>query len=384
MFFLLVLLILAIDAKAQYQKMTISKSDNSALKIVQIDYREFSTIVHFQYTSRGTCYVCLNDGIFIQNDTNMEQKFHLLNSFNMPLCDNKVYLDRGGLDHNFSLEFEKIPPSVNKFSILGSPVGGANFYNIEIDTLVKENNFLDITTFVNNTPAMEYGMIYKDGSPISYYTHKGITVAVLLSVDNTYGNYYQANILIQNLSGKKFNFDPRMIQAKMTKSKVTSNLKVYTFDEYISRVNNRQMWNAAAISFSENLAASNAGYSSSSTHTTIHGNSTSFGSAYGYYGNTYCTSYGSSYSYGSAYIKSNSTTYNGSDAYMAQQNANANVANYQMQQYQIKQSLSEGYLKLNTIMNETEYLGYVKIAYKKADNLQITIPVNGINFIFNW
>ncbi len=112
------------------------------------------------------------------------------------------------------------------------------------------------------------------------------------------------------------------------------------------------------------------------------GSSNSFGSAYGYNGNTYSSVYGSTYSYGSANGTSQTKKYNGAEAYAAQQNASSNIANYQNQQYQIKNSLSEGYLKQNTLMNETEYIGYVNIVYKKTDRLIINIPINGESYVF--
>ena len=33
-------------------------------------------------------------------------------------------------------------------------------------------------------------------------------------------------------------------------------------------------------------------------------------------------------------------------------------------------------------MNETEYLGYVNIQYKKTDRIQISVPINGKTYTF--
>jgi len=152
----------------------------------------------------------------------------------------------------------------------------------------------------------------------------------------------------------------------------------------MKKVQNRQAWNSFAIAFSESMAASNAGYSSSTTNTSVYGSSNSYGSASGYVGNTYGSVYGSSSTYSTAYGRSTTNSYNGAAAYAAQQNANNNISNYQGQQFQIKKTLSEGYLKLNTIPNQTEYIGYLNIDYKKVDHLYLNIPLNGIIYKFIW
>ena len=95
------------------------------------------------------------------------------------------------------------------------------------------------------------------------------------------------------------------------------------------------------------------------------------GSVYGNSNTTYST-YGTSYS----------RAYDGAAAYAAQQNANRNIANFTGQQYEVKNQISQGYAKIHTINNETEYLGYVNVKYKKADSLTLTIPFNGTDFIF--
>lgn len=225
---------------------------------------------------------------------------------------------------------------------------------------------------------------YKDDKTFQYYVHNGISVTMHLSIEKTYGKYYVAYVSIENLTGKSFDFNPTSISALLIKNEVITYGDVLSANEYMRKVNNRQAWNAALVAFGESYSANQAGYSSSSTTSSTSGYSNSYGSATGYYGNTYGSVYGSSSTYGTATTRSNTQSYNGAANYAAQQNARRNINNYQNQQYQIKSVLNEGYLKLNTIFNEQRIIGQINIKYKRADEIKVTIPVNGTNYDFWW
>jgi len=47
------------------------------------------------------------------------------------------------------------------------------------------------------------------------------------------------------------------------------------------------------------------------------------------------------------------------------------------QQYNIKQTISEGYLKINTLFPNTRLVGFVNIKKEDADHIILNIPVNG-------
>jgi hypothetical protein len=338
-----------------------------------------------RYTNKSAVgnVIYINDNFYLKdNETN--KKYKLLNSFNLPLGNNNKYAVLEDLNQviNFTLEFEKVPETVHNIDLIEDLKGnGFNFFGVEINKQEKEKGFLDISSFVQSTPIKEMGFYYKDGGVVEYYKENGLRVAFSLSYDNSYGHYYQANVLVENLTGKDINFDPSDILAKVDTKKGTD-IQVLTYAEFMKKVKRRQNWNAFAVAFSEGMAASNAGYSSSTTQSSVSGSVNSFGSAYGYSGNTYSSAYGSSYSYGTAYGTSTTQNYNANAAYLAQQNANKNIADYQNQQYKIRKTLSEGYMKLNTIMNETEYIGYINIEYKKTDRILITIPINGKSYSF--
>tara|TARA_Y100000994_G_scaffold240708_1_gene235707 strand:- start:523 stop:1725 length:1203 start_codon:yes stop_codon:yes gene_type:complete len=395
--YLLIALSLCISSTiwAQYD---VSYDNNQAqgVDIVQIDVKETSTLVHFRYTNNNTSPICINEDSYIQNPATYK-KYNLLNSINLPLCENKHQFDTNNQIHHFTLEFEKTPLELNNFSIIEED--GWNIENITID-YSSTNEQIDVSSFVDITPLKETGYYLKDGNTIMYTIFKGITVEVLLSSNNSYGKYWQVDISIKNLSGKSFNFYPSEITAKIYKENKKSNddflileADVLTYDEYMKIVNRRQNWNTAMVALGESMAANNAGHSSStsrsSTRSYSNTNSSAYGSLRDNYGNSVSGSiYGNSSTYGSSYTTKYAKSYSGADAYWAQQNASQNIANYQSKQYSVKNTLSEGYLKANTLNNETEYIGYINIKssgqYKNAKHIGIIIPINGHNFVFSW
>lgn len=377
-------LLISTNLFAQFKTISIKKSDVPQLKIVQIDFREFSTFISFQLINMTAgSWACINDNVYII-DNSTSKKYKLLNSINLPICDKKQILDELYQKHNFILEFEKIPETINDFDIIENAEGGFNFNGISIDTSKREKDFIDISSFTKETPVKEYGYFYKDGSPVLYYKHNGLMIAVMLTLDNTYGTYYQPNILIQNLTGKDINFDPTLITAKTVKKGETTEAKVLTYQEYMKKVKSRQAWNSFAVALSESTAASKAGYSSSSTQNITRNYSNSYGSASGYVGNTYGSIYGNSTTYSTSYGSSTTKSYNAAAAYAAQQNANNNIASNEEQQFQIRKTISEGYMKLNTIFNGSEFVGYVNILYNKAERLHLIIPMNETFYTFIW
>lgn len=375
----------ALNVVSQYNEINFKKTDVPSLSIKQIDNYEETTVIHFQYVnSRSLGWICANEDFYLK-DTETYKKYKLLSTYNIPICDKVHVFDEVDQLHNFSLEFEKIPITVKEFDIIETiDDGGLNIYGVSIDTSFSASNYIDIEDFTSDTPVKEFGTYYIDGTPMLYYKNDGITVTAFLYFNKDYGKYYQVHFMIENLSGREFNIDPNAITYKMFKNDEVIDGDVLSYNDYMKKVKNRQAWAAVAVAFGESMAASDAGYSSSTTSSSTYGQSNTYGSASGYVGNTYGSVYGSTSTYTSSYGTSRTNSYNGAAAYAAQQNANKNVANYQNQQFQIKKTLSDGYAKLNTIFNETQYQGYVNINYKKVDHLQFIIPINGVNYSFVW
>lgn len=381
------MLVASTNIYAQYNIVECEKQP-SPLQIVQIDYTGISTLVFIKYTNKESGWINIGDKTHLK-DPKTDKIYYMLNSINIPLSDEgepKVHiLDKADQVHYFCLEFEKLPETVEKFNLIEEETNpnAFNFFGVTIHK-DKKTEFINIDDFIKSTPVKEYGYSLKDGNLIYYYKHKGMSISMTLFRDNSYGDYYQAWINIQNFTGKNLLLAPNRITAKsfMKKAEEMKDLKILSYEEYMKKVQRKQNWQNFAVAFSNGLAASNAGYSYSTTNTSVTGVTNSYGSASGYVGDTYGYASGWSSSYSTAYGRSTTQSYNGAAAYAAQQNANAQTNAYISNQYQIKNRLSEGYIKANTLANQTEFMGYFNIQFIKTDNLRIEIPINGETYVF--
>lgn len=388
--FLLLSIFLSMRVQAQFASVRVGKHPAS-MSITQIDNRENSTLVFIEYTreNEGVTWMNIHEKTFAKVQGS-NREYHLLNSINLPInteSENRYMLfDEIGQKHAFVLEFEKIP-DVSRFHIIENEneENAFNFYDIEIDTTAV-SSFVNIDDFITPYPVKEMGRYADNGNIITYIKYKGIIITTLPQAIKQYGKYYTINLNIQNLSGRSVLFDPSKISAKgwTQKKNEIFDMDVLSASEYDKKVANKQAWNNFFVALGEGMAANQAGQSSSTT--TYSGSSYTSGSAhaYGYVGNTYgyANAYGSAYS--TAYGQSHTTSYNGAAAYAAQQQANANYNAYSNSQHEIREKLSDGYVKLNTIRNEVEYSGYFNIKYKKLDHLIVTIFIDGEKFEFTY
>ena len=299
-----------------------------------------------------------------------------------------MIFDKEGQEHYFALEFEKVPET-SSFDIIENESSeyAFNFYGVQIDTLVKKD-YVDLDKMVEDFPIQkEIGAYLKNNVIIQYAKAKGIILTMYIQAVKQYGKYFTVNMDLQNFSGKSILFALNKISAegyvvKDGQISKTIPLEILSSYEYDKKVANKQAWSNFWVALGEGMAASNAGYSSSTT--TYNGNShtSAYASAYGYAGNTYgyANAYGSAYT--TTYGKAHTESYNGAAAYAAQQNARANVERHAAGQYEIRQQLNEGYVKDNTIQNQVEYSGFFNIKYKKIDHIKIDFVIDGITFPF--
>lgn len=390
-FSLLLLFMLGINTFAQYSKVTCEKIPEN-LSIVQVDYRESSTLVCFKLICESAdqtptiyekTYAKVDDGI---------KQYHLLNSINMPIFTDAeqkcMMFERAGQEHYFVLEFECMPKG-KTFTIIENTdesTNPFNCYNIKVDTTVV-NDYINLNDLVTSYPVKEIGMFLKDNMPIQYIKYNGIIITTYAYGVKEYGKYYQINLNVQNLSGKSILFSLDKVTAEGYRFKneqlyKTIPMEILSSYEYDKTVKRKQAWNNFWVALGEGMAAANAGYSYSSTAYSGSSYSSAYGHASGYVGNTYgyTNAYGSAYT--TTYGRANTTTYNGAAAYAAQQQANANYEAFANGQREIRQQLNEGYVKNNTIRNEVEYSGFFNIKYKKLDRLKVVFTIDGVQYPF--
>lgn len=376
---------------AQYNKVSVDKIP-PMMEVLQVDNRESSTMVYLKYTRReGIDWSNINEKTFARINGSYKQ-YHLINSINMPISSEAEQIDMlfdyPNQVHCFALEFEKIPNGAI-FDVIESEQNpnAYNIFGIKPDT-TQITDFVNLDKMVEDYPIVrERGMYLKNNILIQYVKAKDIVLTMYVQAVKEYGKYYTVNMDLQNFSGKSILFALNNVSAEGYivqdgKPIKTIPLEVLSSYEYDKKVARKQAWNNFWVALGEGMAASNAGYSSSST--TYSGNSytSAYGHAYGYSGNTYgyANAYGSAYT--TTYGKSNTQSYNGAAAYAAQQNARANVERYASGQYEIRQQLNEGYAKNNTIQNQVEYSGFFNIKYKKIDHIKVEFLIDGIVFPF--
>lgn len=377
---------------AQFNNVIVEQNPHSSLTLYQVDYRESSTMVYFKYISPvKDAWSNINEKTFIRVHGS-NKLYHLINSINMPISSEaeniSILFDRQNQVHCFALEFEKIPVGV-KFDVIESEQN-PNAYNIMGITpdTTQVSDFVDLNKLVEDYPMNRIkGMFLKDNTLIQYVKANNIMLTMYIQAVKQYGNYYTVYMDLQNFSGKSILFALNNVSAegylvKNGQLAKTIPLEVLSSYEYDKKVANKQAWSNFWVGLGEGLAASNAGYSSSTTTYSGSSLTSGYASAYGYSGNTYgyANAYGSAYT--TTYGKAHTESYNGAAAYAAQQNARANIERHANSQYEIRQQLNEGYVKNNTIQNQVEYSGFFNIKYKKIDHIKVDFVIDGITFPF--
>ena len=376
---------------AQFNKVSVGKIP-PMMEVFQVDNRESSTMVYIKYTRReGIDWSNINEKTFARVNGSYKQ-YHLINSINMPISseaeDINMLFDYPNQVHCFALEFEKIPQGVT-FDVIENEQNpnAYNIFGICPDT-TQVTDYVNLDKMVENYPITRVkGMYLKDNVLIQYIKANNIILTMYIQAVKQYGKYYTVNMDLQNFCGKSILFALNKVSAegyvvKDGQISKTIPLEILSSYEYDKKVANKQAWSNFWVALGEGMAASNAGYSSSTT--TYNGNShtSAYASAYGYAGNTYgyANAYGSAYT--TTYGKAHTESYNGAVAYAAQQNARANVERHAAGQYEIRQQLNEGYVKNNTIQNQVEYSGFFNIKYKKIDHIKVEFVIDGITFPF--
>lgn len=381
----------AMGSFAQYNKVNVAQKPQS-IEVLQVDNRESSTMVILKYTRQeGVEWSNISEKTYARVNGSYKQ-YHLINSINMPISSEaeeiNMLFDYPNQVHCFALEFEKIPNGAT-FDVIESEEApnAYNFFGIKPDT-TQVTDFVNLDKMVEDYPiTREKGMYIKNNGLIQYVKSKGIVLTIYIQAVKQYGKYFTVNMDLQNFSGKSILFALNKVSAegyvvKDGQISKTIPLEILSSYEYDKKVANKQAWSNFWVALGEGMAASSAGYSSSTT--TYNGNShtSAYASAYGYAGNTYgyANAYGSAYT--TTYGKAHTESYNGAAAYAAQQNARANVERHAAGQYEIRQQLNEGYVKNNTIQNQVEYSGFFNIKYKKIDHIKVEFVIDGITFPF--
>lgn len=202
----------------------------------------------------------------------------------------------------------------------------------------------------------DYQTYYDRGKTIEYYSTSDLSINARLNLAKSYGRHYFLSISIKNKSNKEIVFLMDNLHVTITVDGEAYFADILTYDQYMKKVRRKQKWNMGMAVYGEYSEANSAGkYSSNST---INGNG---------YSGTISTSGN-----------------NNSATYAARQNAKNNVQNYNNEQSQIANNISESYLNNNTIFPGTSYSGYVAIKPSDGEIFKVELVLDRITYIFSW
>ena len=173
-----------------------------------------------------------------------------------------------------------------------------------------------------------------------------------------YGKKYQILIFIKNLSDSSALFDPSLVTSTLTnKDSKAEELKVYTYEQYLKKIEHQQDWAMVLTGLSVGLNAGAAGYQTS-----------------------YTTTYGA----GHVPYTQVHTTYNTAAATAANIAATTQLMTLGKMMSDDKKIISKGYLKMTTVHPDEGIIGYMNIKYRKGMRMTVNIPIEGQMFSFDW
>ena len=246
----------------------------------------------------------------------------------------------------------------------------------------------DNTLYLEQPAASEKQTYHDKGTTWDYYNKNGLTLMVNGSINRDYGKYITLSIVLSNNSNVPVVFNPGLITAYKEHKGKTTSLKPMEASEYMSKVTNRQNWNMFFNALNENMAASKAGYSSSTTQTgTVYGGQSvtgAVGAAVGTNGAAVGVGVAATDYSGYTATTSTTTSYNGAAAYQAQLIASNRVASYNSVLLNERSMKEENYLKITTINPKEAICGYINIPYSKGDSLTVNIVIDNIVYPFSW
>ncbi|MBQ7856545.1 MAG: membrane-binding protein [Alistipes sp.] len=242
------------------------------------------------------------------------------------------------------------------------------------DGLMIKRKHID-DSIIWETPAInERQTKYIDGRAWQYYSKNGLTIALTSTNYRSYGKWHKLDIVITNNSLQSIRFDPsRNISAQSTdKKSITTYLDVWSCDRYIKKVNRVQLAFAILAGFSEGLASSNAGYSTSYTTSYYNGRTNNYGYR-GYPSRNYTGS--------ATHV---SRTYNGYAAYQASVISQQRLTDFCNALNLEKENKRLEYIKENTIYPGETIAGYVLVKRINGENAKFVIDILGAKYSYDY
>ena len=305
------------------------------------------------------------------------------------------YYKSGIIEQKASYKSGKIVGTINRFSEDGT---------IRHEIFPEEQYFV---VYRNNESFGKYNI--ENGKPIyitplesdikevpyknimyKVYNKNGIKLSMGCENVKEYGKYYRLHLFITSMSHSVIDFSTDDIIVEVTKNaSIRCPLRVYTSDEYEKKINKKnarkKWWNK--MNEQSNAAKAGTKIVSSQTYGNI-ANNTSSNTNVNVYGGNASNMYGniSSSQKESAYgnVYSNVTIKDNAAAYEAQQVAQRNIEEYNMNLDNKKRELLDEYLEDCKIESNSVIGGYVNVEKEIGRELRIKVKINGTIYPFTF
>lgn len=207
--------------------------------------------------------------------------------------------------------------------------------------------------------------VYHDGYPGAISSGKDSTIIARLDKEDP---YLSLLICYNNISERSIVANPMEISVvAVNKKEKEHTLKVYSSEEILESMQNKQMWGAILMGVSSGLSSYNAGRTTTYSRGTVYGNTR--GSLYTNRG-LYGTYTGST----SGFYSGTTTTYDPTKAQMVRNQNAQQMAMYMRATEENYNATEQGLLKINTLFPKQYCQGKVCIKYKKAIKYVISVP----------
>ena len=196
-----------------------------------------------------------------------------------------------------------------------------------------------------------------DGTPWLSYTVNGLTISMAIQESREYGKYHEVSLMIDNATFNTMVIEPSVevtAYAADYASELLSNTNprlVFSYDEYIQKVKNRQAWTAVALAVSSAAAGVSSAMSPNSASVSVNGHT------------AFINSYGNHVS-----IFAPDLAFAGvGEAWAAD-----------------RKIIQKGYLKKNTVSSGEIISGYFNIKREYEKYLVVYYNFNGVKIPFYW
>lgn len=304
----------------------------------------------------------MSSGEFLSIDKNDDRNSRFVGTIVIYSVDGEVSAIRNykdGLLDGISEEYLTDGTMIQEHFKAGKP---DNDYYVKSD---KEGNVVKIrysdNSIIWESPEpSEMATDYHEGLKWDYYSKNGVTVALNTTQITDYGKYHVLNITISNNSLVPIDFEP---SCNITASSVnfkkgqTSQLKVYSCEDYMEKYDRRTAWGTAIFGINEALAVIDGGISEKQTVTVDNRGNMAV-----------------------SYTKS----YDPFNNYLSWKMAHVQARDYNNQVVEGREVRRVGYFKRSTIYPGEDVTGFAYVQRIKGDEITVKIDIEGAIYTFKW